>query len=463
MLLCIATISFGQDKMISNVNVIDVANGKVLHNQDVTLKDGKIASIKKHSSKGSNQGFEVIDGTGKFLSPGFIDAHVHVAIGPVKVKVEDYKPLIYIDLQPEFAERTSNLLVAYGITTARDPGGLTEVTVSTKQAIENKQITGPALSVAGSILDTLAFKNLTSTVKSKEEIVAEIQRQKAAGVDWVKLYTSLSPELLEAGVAEAKRQGLRSVSHLHTTSWTEAARLGLDNIVHIIPGSSKLLPESNRAAYSKYEKLGAIAFYKWFELVDLDSPEITEMISALKKNKVSIDPTLVPFHAAFFGDQNIYQSNPNLDYMPESMLNNWKTSFNFNLGWQENDFKIAQQSWPKVERLVRMLHENGIMMTAGTDANNPWIVPGDSFHDELKLLVACGLSTAEVLKIATINGAKLIGWQKSVGQVKKGFEADLVLLGGNPLDNIENTRKIERVFLDGEEFEPKEILSALKK
>lgn len=452
----------GQDMVISNVNIIDVETGTIRQNMDVTLAKGKISSIRDHKKRRYSKNIQVIDGSGKYLSPGFIDSHAHVALGPVSVAVKNFKPVLTLKMDKSYAERTANLLLAFGITTSRDPGGLTEMTVGIKKAIAAGEIKGPELLVAGSIIDTLTFENLVSTVKSSNEIIAEIRKQKEAGVDFIKLYTSLSPEFLKVGVDETRRQGLKSISHLHTTSWTQAANLGLDNIVHIIPGSDLLLPASKREEYNKYAKFGAIAFYKWFELVDLEGAEINEMLEALSRNKVSIDPTLVPFHAAFFGNKNLYQTNSYLKYMPEEFVTNWKTTFNFNLGWKEKDFKVAQESWPKVEKFVRMLHQKGIMLTAGTDANNPWIVPGDSFHTELKLLADCGLTNAEVLKIATLNGAKLMNIDNRVGKIEKGYEADLVLLNANPLAEISNTRQIASIFLDGEIIDSGAMLKSMQ-
>ena len=151
-----------------------------------------------------------------------------------------------------------------------------------------------------------------------------------------------------------------------------------------------------------------------------------------------------------------------LNYMPQEMIDNWSSSFNFNLGWRPEDFRLAQESWPKVEQLVRMLHDNKILLTAGTDANNPWVVPGDSFHTELELLNKCGLSTGDVLRIATLNGAKMLGISHRTGLVKKGYEADLVLLEGNPLEDIRNTRKINVVINNGKKLEPSQIKSSLR-
>jgi len=130
-------------------------------------------------------------------------------------------------------------------------------------------------------------------------------------------------------------------------------------------------------------------------------------------------------------------------------VDNWRTFFNFNIGWTAADFEIAHKVWPKVEQFTRILHEEGIMLTAGTDANNPWIVPGDSFHKELKLLKACGISDKDVLKIATINGAKLLKMEDQIGSIKEGKDADLVLLSKNPLEDISATSHLELIINNG--------------
>ena len=453
---------FSYDLVITNAQIINIEKGVVEPLQDIYIRDGKIlkvadANAKLKFSKSNN----VVDANGGYVLPGFIESHAHVAIGPVKLEFEDSKPYLAIELMDEIPELTLKLLLANGVTTARDPGGLTEVTVKAKNDVLSGKIIGPNLFVAGSILDTLRFKNLTTQVKTNDEIRAEIERQKASGVDFVKLYTSLSPEQLRTGIDHTRKLGLKSISHLHTTSWTEAANLKLDNIVHIIPGNEKLLPQEKRDEYMKFANLGAIAFYKWFEYVDLDSPEIKEMIDALKRNGVSVDPTLVPFHSAFFGDTGKYQNQEELNYLPEALLKNWKTTFNFNLGWRTEDFEIAHTVWPKVEKLVKMLHENGILLTAGTDANNPYMIPGFSYHQELGLLKQCGLSNQEVLEIAILNGAKLLGLENSIGKIEKGYQANIVLLDKNPLEKIENTKSLKLIIKEGKVYSKNELLESI--
>ncbi|MEK6480941.1 amidohydrolase family protein [Catalinimonas sp. 4WD22] len=448
--------AYGQGIWIKNTNVINVENGQVKENMDIFIKDGLISEIsahQQHEKKPDN--VEVIDGTGKYLLPGFVDTHVHMAMGEVQVSVVDNQPIIGMNLADELPKITASLLLKHGITTSRDPGGLTEVTVHVKENIASGKILGPELFVAGSIIDTTQFTNLVAQVKSKSDMVEEVRKQKAAGVDFIKFYTSLPPELLEAGIQEAHKLNLETIAHLHNTSWTEASNLGLDNIVHIIPGSDIYIPDEHKASYHQNVLMGSKAFYKWFEYVDLESEKISELLNTLKKNKTSVDPTLVVFHATFFGNISAYKTHELLGVLPDKMVENWQTIFNFNLGWTEQDFAEAQKVWPKVQKFVKMLHDQGILLTTGTDSNNPWIIPGESFHRELQLLADCGLTHAEILKMATLNGARLLKIEDRIGTIEKGKEADLVLLSSNPLLDIQNTKDIAMIISNGSKVELK--------
>jgi len=442
---------YGQSTVITEVNIVDVKSGTIKENMNVFIQNGKISDIISSTDgvKKSNMGFDSISGANKYLVPGFIDTHTHVAMGKISFTIERSKPVLNLLINDSLPQITCDLLLQHGITTSRDPGGKTDVTVATKESIRTGKISGPEYFVAGSILDTSTFNNLVSTVKSKQEIQSEIQNQFSSGADYIKLYTSLPPDLIASAVEKAHDLGLEVISHLHTTSWTEASNLGVDNIVHIVPGHSDYIPERYREEYASAVKYGSLGFYKWFEYVELESPVIREMIRTLKENKTSLDPTLVMFHSIFFGDQESYRENSFLDRLPKSLVDQWKAIFNFNVGWTEDNFKEAKEIWPKVQQFVRMLHDAGVLISAGTDANNPWLVPGDSFHKELELLKTCGLSNADVLKIATLNGARLLKQENRIGSVEIGKEADLVLLNSNPLDDIKNTKDIYKVLVNG--------------
>lgn len=444
----------GQGLVIKNINIVDVETGNLSENMDVIVKGTTIQSISQSDSESTYPPkSKIIDGTGKYLTPGFIDTHTHLAMGTVEFDMSGRVPKLEMNIMDDIPDYSLHMLLANGITTTRDPGGKTEVTTNVKEQLQNGNLTGPELFVAGAIIDTSYFKNLVAQVKTREDIRREIKKQQQQGVEYIKLYTSLNPDLLEFGIDEAHKMGLETIAHLEKTSWTEAARRGLDNIVHIIPGNEQLLPVEYRDEFTKSKLMGTQWFYKWFEYVDLNSSEISEMIRTLKEHNVSVDPTLVLFHSVFFANEDIYQQNPALQYVPEAMVENWNT-FNFNLGWTEEDYQRAHTAWSKVELFTKQLHENGIMLTAGTDANNPWIPAGESFHRELELLAATGISNSDVLKIATLNGAKLLGIDHRVGAIREGKEADLVIMNRNPLDDISNTKILELVIMNGQIFNP---------
>ncbi|MBO6795508.1 MAG: amidohydrolase family protein [Balneolaceae bacterium] len=451
-----------QDLLIKNVRIVDPIEANTSEASDLVIKNGLIESIEAHDPLRKIEDVKTVEGNGKYLNPGFINSHIHLALGTIEMNVVDGVPELEIDLSEELPEITLQLLLANGITTARDPGGLTEITTEFKEKTLRNEVVGPELKIAGTIIDITKFKNLVHTVESGEDIINEVQRQKNSGVDYIKLYTGLDSDLTKTGIDHAHQEGLKTIAHLQTTSWTEAAKLGVDNIVHIIPGSADLLPEEHRAAFLESTKLGSIWFYKWFEYVDFESDEIKEMFRVLKEHEVSVDPTLILFHSMFFKNDGIYTSNPALAHLPKNIVADWEKGIDFTLGWTEADFEAAKKVWPKVEEFLRLLHEHDILLTAGTDTNNPWITPGDSFHQELLLYKQAGLSNADILKIATINGAKLMVIDHRTGTIEVGKEADLVLLANNPLDDIAHTSSIEWVIENGVIHTPKELTKSLK-
>jgi imidazolonepropionase-like amidohydrolase len=435
--------------VITNANVITGDGQDVLEDQAVIINGGKISSIQTMDTVNIPQGTEIIDAQNAYLVPGFIDTHVHVGVGPVDLNMEGDVPTLYAAPSDNIADQTLATLLKYGVTTARDPGGLTDITVGAKHRVETGEVSGPRLYVAGSIIDTTPFENLVATVKTPEDVRAEVAQQVAAGVDWIKLYTGLSKDMVAAGIDEAHARGVKATGHLESTNWKDASELGIDSIVHIIPGSTELLPKDKRVEYEA-SKVMTTSILKWFELADFNSVEITDMLAAMRKNNVSLDPTLVLFHAMAFGDQDTYVANPALEQVAPALAANWRAFFTFNIGWAVEDFKYAQSVWPRVAEFVKLLHDFGILLTVGTDANNPWVVPGDSFHRELELLTEAGISERDVITMATKNGADLLGILDTVGTISSQKQADLVLLKANPFLDITATRKIVWVMQNGE-------------
>jgi imidazolonepropionase-like amidohydrolase len=135
------------------------------------------------------------------------------------------------------------------------------------------------------------------------------------------------------------------------------------------------------------------------------------------------------------------------------MWDGWERG-SFTADWKDEDYAAGQDAYPRLVRLIRTLFDNGVPLVVGTDTPTPWTIPGVSFHQELALLKETGVSNADVLRMATINGARALGLDKEVGRVALGYQADIVVLRANPLDDLANARSIERVVNDGRVLEP---------
>ena len=109
--------------------------------------------------------------------------------------------------------------------------------------------------------------------------------------------------------------------------------------------------------------------------------------------------------------------------------------------------------------LVRLYHEHGLTLTAGSDLPNQFVVPGLSLHQELELLAQTGLPALTVLRMATRNGAEALGALDRIGTAEVGKLADLVVLSADPLADIRNTRRIEAVVRHGRLFRPWDLMA----
>ncbi|HKW48290.1 MAG TPA: amidohydrolase family protein [Gemmatimonadaceae bacterium] len=430
--------------VFTHVTLIDGTGAPARIDMTVVARDSTIVLVRPSRGYTPPARARVIDGRGKFLLPGFVDTHAHVNVGPEHLDSE--KNQLRGEYDPEVARVSLASLLRFGVTTIRDPGGLTEHAIATRDSVARGLIEGPRMFVAGSVIDQTDAPGLVATVHSPEEVRAEVRRQIAAGVDYIKLYATLTPQMVDAGIQEAHAAGKKAIGHLFLTSWTDAARAGIDALVHVTPSNPMLLPPDSRIAFRKGIHNTRFMF-QWFEYVNLGSPEIDTMIAEMVKHHVEHDGTLATFEAMAWGDSARITLDPDLTYAAPSLVHNWQT-FTLTQGWTKADYDSARAVWPKVLQFEKLLYDRGVPLTVGTDANNPWTVPGASYSRELELLVAAGISPSEVLRLATKAGADALG-SRDVGIVQQGKRADLVLLASDPIADIRHTRDIVLVVANG--------------
>ena len=343
--------------------------------------------------------------TGKYIIPGLFDMHAHVA-GVLKNSYDHVT-----------SENTLGMLLDHGITTIRSPGGPTNESVSLKEEVFKGTIKGPEIFTAGRLLNSpeLPVPFVEKQVTSEEEVREEVRRQAAIGVDYIKLYVGLKPDLVKAAIDEAHSQRIKVIGHLYHTSWTDAAHLGIDFLTHGVPVSPFLLSKDKQQIFNLTGG-GPFDHSLWLDLVDLNSTEIKNMMDSLVENQIPVDPTLSIYEAIFKQDSIDPQN---------------------------------QQRWTKVLQLTNMMHKSGVKILSGSDLPNLGLVPGESLHHELELLVEAGISPRDVIKIATRNGAEALDLINQTGTIEPGKQADILILSANPAEDIENTNRIDSVISNG--------------
>ena len=432
---------------IRGATVIDGTGAPPRAGYTVVVLNDRIAAVGPTTSTPIPRGARVMDGAGLYVVPGFIDVHAHYALGPLTFDSTKRPVAMHMEYDHAAAIESLKTLLAFGITTIRNPGGPTRPSVAIRDSVRLGLLRGPRIFTAGEVLDATTAEGLVSTVRTVDDVRAEVARQVSLGVDYVKLYALLRPELIRAGIDEAHTRGVRAIGHLFLTSWTEAANAGMDGFVHIAPGTAALLPADKRNAFQQRFR-GTQFMLEWFNFVDLSSPEIREMTRAMIEHKVNVDPTLVTFENMAWGDSARVTASPDLRYAPAGIRKAWNI-FTLTTGWTPDDYAEARRAWPSVLAFTKHLYDAGVLLTAGTDMGNPWTVPGASFHRELELLVCAGIQPLDVLSIATRNGAQSLGILSDVGTVAVGKSADLVALRADPTKDIRNTRRIAWVMQGG--------------
>ena len=431
------------------VTILDPVRETATADSYILVEGKRIAAVGRGRPAGA-QGATLHDFTGLWALPGLIDTHAHVTLGPVRVAAENGKPRITATSSDEITAHNARTLLAFGVTTIRNPGGPAAENRSYVEGLANGTLLGPEMIYADEIIDRtqIPFENLVSQVTPTSSVSQIVAEQAGSGARYVKLYTGLSEAELAEGIAAAHRHDMRAVAHLTDVSWTRAAESGIDALVHMMPVSADLLPANRREAWRKNHRPGSYEFFEWYEAADLDGSEVREMIATLARRKVHVDATLVAFHPAFFGDDPAVLDRDR-EYDHPAMVANWRSGLRFDLGWKAEDYRRAQAVWPRLLRLTRMMYEGGVPMTIGTDQANPFIAPGISVAREMALHQSAGIPAWAVLRMATSDAAHILGLGARTGALRAGLEADIVFIAADPRSDLIRVADVRWVINNG--------------
>lgn len=424
-----------------DVTVIDPDSGDVKYKMTVVVHGNRIADVGPTLKIQIPDDSKVIDASGKFLIPGLWDMHVHI------FGLKDYL----------------KLFTANGITGVRIMWGIPAF-VGWRKEIESGELIGPRLVIGSPIIDgpKPIWKGSIS-VSNAEEGRQAVAKVAADGADFVKVYSLLPRDAYFAIADESKKRGIPFAGHVpESVSVAEASNARQRSIEHLtgvlVACSSReedLIKRrweafTNLAPDQTYPSPAAFRPLNRTMIDTFNYHKATALFALLKKNHTWQCPTLTVLRSsAFLNDPN-FRNDPRLKYLPSQMTAAWDPTTDFRFKERTaGDFELSRLVFAKLKELVGMMQKSGVEFLAGTDTPNPYCFPGFSLHDELALMVEAGITPMEALKTATINPARFLGIENSLGTIKPGKLADLILLDANPLQDIRNTQKIEVVVSNG--------------
>lgn len=415
---------------IDHVTVLDGRGGASISDARVVVRGDRIESVSRSSTAAPGKG-RLIDGSGKFLLPGFIDMHAHLLM-----------PRCDGTFDRELSGRMVEQLIDFGITTVRSPGNPTIEGLAFRDQLNAGAVRGPRAIASAEILNDPSM--------TPEAIRAYVRNALPYRPDYFKFHSRFPPESVAVLVEAAHAKNIPVIGHLQRTSTVQAIRLGVDQVTHAADWSPDMLRPENRAAYAAARAAnGPIkARLDWLELLDLDSPEVSAAIEALRSSGTSMDPTLVAYDSKFRDPASPrYRANPYVDRIP-TLSDDWRQCQAIAEDWTQADYGRWTRLWPKLLEYVRRLHDAGVLLTTGSDVTNPWVIPGESIHQEMEFLVESGIPPSEVLRMSGENAARALG-RGNIGIVEDGRRADLILLSADPRISISNTRSIDWVMQGG--------------
>jgi imidazolonepropionase-like amidohydrolase len=407
--------------LFENVDVVDVENGVLLEDHYVLVADGKIVAVS--ADPVDAPGARRIDGTGKSLMPGMWDMHGH------------------------FAMSDGVLNIAGGITSVRDVGSVHEQIMELTAKFDSGEVIGPHTYRAG-FIDKASPYATGDTVESLEEALERVDFYAENGYMQIKLYSSIDPEWVDDIAARTHEHGMRLSGHIPAfMSAEQAVRAGYDEIQHIN------MVFLNFLAGDREDTRKQLRFTLYGDeagALDLDSKEVEDYIALFVEKGTTIDPT-----AAIFDTQLVHHDgNPDPTFAP--IIDHLPPNVARGLYKAEMDMGDKVEEWAASAvaqaAMIKKLHDNGVQIVPGSDHMAAFTI-----HRELELYSMAGISNAEVLKIATLDSATVVGVDDRTGSIRVGKDSDLVLVDGNPLADISAIRRATLVMKGNTAYKPDEL------
>jgi hypothetical protein len=411
--------------IFENVNVVDVVNGALIESQNVLVEGGKIKAISSDVIESASA--RRIDGGGRSLMPGLWDMHGH------------------------FSLSDGVLNIAGGITNVRNIGGVHEKTLELTAKHDSGEVVGPNTFRAG-FMDKAGPYASGWAAETLQQALDRVDFFAENGYIQIKLYSSIEPDWVAPIAERAHSHGMRLSGHIPAfMSAEQAVRAGYDEIQHIN------MVFLNFLAGDREDTRQQIRFTLYGDEagnLDLESDEVQDFFALLKENDVTIDPTAAIFdtslrHVSGTPDPTFAAV---IDHLPPSVA---RSRYNVQMNKRGQDAAWLRSA-EKQAAMIKSLHDYGIQIVPGSDDMAAFTV-----HREIELYAEAGIPTAEVLKIATLDSARITGVADRKGSIEIDKDSDLLLIDGNPFEDISAIRRAVLVMKGDTLYRPEDLYSAI--
>jgi imidazolonepropionase-like amidohydrolase len=389
-----------------DVNLIPMDRKEVIAHQTVLVQGDRILSIGPVGKVIPGSNALQIDGRGKYLMPGLVDMHIHL-----------------------FNSKDLLLYLANGVTTVRNLGGYaaSDSILQIRREVAEGRRLGPAIYSSGNWLDgDPPYRKINTVVRTPAEARAVVERQRAEGYDFIKVYQNLSPRVYREIVRVARAQGIPVTGHIPTA-------VGVDGVL----------------------ESGQVGVDHVGQFMGEGPPE--PLAQRVRRARISVTTTLVMLRLAFTlrGAPELVESllaRPEARYLSPATRQFWRDAPYL----EAPRMPDAMERLGEAQKLLRAFHDESVPLTLGTDAGLWGNPPGFSALEELRLLVESGLTPYEALRAATVTPAEFLNRYvraaRQPGVIAKGGRADLLLLEANPLVDVSNASRRAGVMARGQWF-----------
>ena len=435
--------------VLEHVRLIDGTGAAPQEDMRIDIAGGKItAAYAAKSRVAYPPNAKVLDLTGKTVIPGLVGMHEHLFYPSPQ------RPADGAYFYGEAVDTATRLYLAGGVTSARTGGSLETYTdLELKKAIDGGEIPGPKLDVTGPYLEGKGkFAIQMHELTGPEDAARLVDYWAAEGVTSFKAYNYLTAEELKAVIDHAHAHGLKITGHLCSIGFTEAAALGIDNLEHGLAEDTEFFPGKKPGECPPYAAVEA-----GLENLDVAGPEVQRMIRDLVAHKVAITSTLAILETFAANRPPMERENAALKTLTLEAAKDYLARRAM-VAQQDASNKLLAMEM----RFERAFVDAGGLLMAGCDPTGyGGVVPGFGDQRNVELLVEAGFTPVQAIHIATLNGATYMGKDAVIGSIAAGKAADIVVLAGNPAENIDNMEKIELVFKDGVGYDPAALIQSV--